>query len=344
MDKNQEEILVVGYGGMGRMYANALRKRCIVAGVVVGRQVTCDALSKELDEPGYTDVDEAVRATEPSAIAVFSPTEWHAANLRVALKHKIPSMVIKPACVDPEQAQSLFRDFEAAGVPLLMAHEGVFAPAFLALEAAVLQGMIGAVREVHWVKEGQESLSGGREKESPRPEDLEGRNYGHVYASVMHELYVVNRLLGRLEPENCDVGHCFAASHEMKLDALVRYPGGLLSRIRYNLGGELPFRRGLQVVGEKGSLLWLVQPGQSVLQLRQGKKVRDIGYRGRAGGPAADVIHAFLELLDGGGSPESLEDGARALRAARKVTEAAASAAEVAVNLSGIAGGADLGI
>jgi predicted dehydrogenase len=337
-------VLVVGYGGMGRVYARAFREICDVVGVVVRKDETVERLKAEVREPVFNDLEAALDATSATAVAVFSPTEWHALHVRWALRHRLPTMVIKPACVAPEVAEALHEETTAADMPLLMAHEGVFAPAFLAMEAAIEAGQIGEVQEIRWLKEGREQLSGGREKEAPRIEDREGRNYGHVYASVMHELYVVNRMLGRVAPTKTAVSECLAASHQMKLEALLEYPGGLSARIRYNLGADLPFRRGLQIVGEKGSLLWLVQPGRSTVQLRRGTKARDLGYQGRPGGPASDVVHAFVEMIRGAAPTETLLDGARALRAAAQVAVAAAASQGVEINIEGIAGGYDRSI
>ena len=63
------------------------------------------------------------------------------------------------------------------------------------------------------------------------------------------------------------------------------------------------------------------------MQIRKGGKAQDLGFQGRPGGPAADVVHAFVEVIRGAAASETLLGGARALRAAVQVAAAAAASA-----------------
>lgn len=322
-------VLQIGHGGMGRLYAEALRQREALAGVVVRTRASAARLSGTLNEPVHTSLEEALDSVRPDAVAVLSPTELHLSHARAALGQRLPVLVIKPVGCSPAEALSLGEAARAAGTWVLAAHEGVFQPAFVALERAVGEGQIGAVKEIRWLKEGQDVLSGGRPMDPERPEDRNGTNFGFVYASVMHELYTANRLAGRKSPNSAEVATVHAARSSMKLDSTLRYEGGAMLRLRYHLAPGLPFRRGLQVVGDRGSVLWLMEPGRTVLQVSSGREVRDVPFRGVVGGnPALPVIDALLASLRGEGPPtETAEDGARALEAARLLTVRAAECA-----------------
>jgi predicted dehydrogenase len=339
-------VLVVGWGGMGRMYAEALRARDALAGLLVRSEATAARARAELEVPAGTSLERILDESAPRALAIFTTTEWHATYVRAAIARRLPSLVIKPATVRPETAEALYAEARAVDVAVIVAHEGVYQPAFLALEQAAAEGRIGAVREIRWLKEGEDPLSGGRLREPPGEADQAGRNYGFVYATAMHDLYVANRLAGRVAPTEARVTALHASSVALRLEARVDYPRGVVARLRHQVAPGLPFRRGLQVVGERGSLLWLMEPGRSVLQLRLGSEVRDLPRAGHAGSsPATPVVAALLARLDDPASPlapiDDLADGARALRAARLLTAAAAAHHGAEVDLDALAGGHD---
>ena len=337
------KVLVIGQGGMGRLYCQALREAGALAGVLVRTAATVERLRSQLAEPIGTNLEEMLAATGADALAILPTTDWHAHYLREAIARGLPALVIKPSCTNADTAEALDAQAKAAKVPVLVAHEGVFQPAFVTLEAAIAEGRIGAVREVQWLKEGAEQLSGGRQKDAARPEDLDGTNYGFIYATTMHELYACNRLAGRQAPERAEVVSVFASATQPRLDARIDYPG-LVARLRYNAAPNLPFRRGLNVVGERGSALWLMEPGKTTLRVKTARETRDLPYHGFSGAnPATPVVAAWLQSLAAGAAPtEGLLDGARALRAARMVTKAAAERQGAEIDLDAIAGGKDM--
>ena len=70
--KTPNRILVVGYGGMGRMYARAIRNMSRLAGVVVGREESRRRLEDELEEAVFTDLEDALQRAKPTAVAMGS--------------------------------------------------------------------------------------------------------------------------------------------------------------------------------------------------------------------------------------------------------------------------------
>ena len=337
------KVLLVGHGGMGRLYAEALRAVGALAGVVVRSEGSKQRLSQNITEPLYRDLSLAIEQLHPDALAVLTPTDLHAHHIRHGIAAGIPVMVIKPAAVRPETARELRREAENAGVPVLVAHEGVFAPAYRALEVQIQQGAIGSVLEVRWLKEGQDRLSGGRDAD-PIDDSTEGRNVGHVYATAMHEIYVANRLAGRAAPTDVTVHHANASIRVPELDAVFTYPGGLQFRLRYDGQPDKEFRRGLQVIGTEGNLLWLVQPGATILQCRTANGTRDLAFAGsHTSNPAEPVISEFTALLGPTDSPvlEGLEAGANALEGARMLAQAVADHLSIPITLDDLAGGTD---
>jgi predicted dehydrogenase len=336
-------ILLVGHGSFGFLYAKALRDAGRLAGVAVRRAETAQRLKREMSEPVGTSYEGMLDELRPAGVAVLSPTAAHAAHADVAIRRGLPVLVIKPVTAHPKTAEELAARADAAKVPVFVAHEGVFAPPFKALEAAVTSGQIGEVREVRWLKEGGEQLSGGRTMEL-RPEDEQGDNLGHTYATAMHELYAANRLAGRIAPVKAEVAHVKASKATPLLDAVLEYPGGVVLRLRHDGRPEVPFRRGLHVVGTQGHVLWLMQPGKTTLKLKRGRDERDVPFSGGRGSlPATAVVEAFLDVVAGKiAPPETIADGVRALTAARLLTEAAAKRLGLTADLDKVAEGPDL--
>jgi len=319
-----------------------------LAGVVVATEASEKRLKAQLEEPVGRDLEAMVHDLGVDALAVLTPTDWHAAHIRVGFALKKPVLVIKPSTVKAETSEVLLRESRDCGLAVMVANEGVFEPPFLALERAFKARAVGQVREIRWLKEGDETLSGGREKEVEDPE-TEGRNIGYIYATAMHELYVANRLAGRIAPSSVEVSHVHASASRPELDAHLVYPGDIQLRIRYDGRSGKTFRRGLQVVGEKGTLLWLVEPGSTRLEVRTREGSRDLPFFGRkTSNPAEPVVQAFLELVSKDSwtlsdIPESLNDGANAIRAARMLASASANHLGLRSDLDAIAGGDDRG-
>ncbi|MBR58932.1 MAG: hypothetical protein CMH54_13055 [Myxococcales bacterium] len=335
------KVLLVGHGGMGRLYADALRSAGALAGVVVRSEASMERLSKSIAEPVFRNLSKAMEQQAPDALAVLSPTDVHAHHIRHGIRAGIPVMVIKPAAVRPDTARELKQEADNAGIPVLVAHEGVFAPAYRALEEQIQQGAIGSVLEVRWLKEGQDRLSGGRDAD-PIDDATEGRNIGHVYATAMHEIYVANRLAGGAAPVDVAVHHANASIRVPELDALFTYPGGLQFRLRYDGQPDREFRRGLQVIGTEGNLLWLVQPGATILRRRTAEGTRDLPFVGtHTSNPAEPVITELMEMLGTEVVFENLDAGANALQGARILAQAVSDHLSVPITLDDLAGGVD---
>lgn len=345
-DKGTPRVLLVGHGSFGRLYAEALRHEGMLAGIVVQSKASEERLSGILTEPVGRDLETMVHEQEIDALAVLTPTDCHSAHIRMGFALKKPTMVIKPSTVKAEVSEELLKESLECGVPVMVANEGVFEPPFQALERAFNARAIGAVREIRWLKEGDEALSGNRTKEVEDPA-TEGRNIGYIYATAMHELYVANRLAGRTAPSSAKVIHVHASASNPELDAELAYPDGIKLRIRYDGRPGRPFKRGLQVVGEKGTLLWLVQPGSTRLEVRTKEGSRDLPFFGRkTKNPAEPVVQAFSELIQKeswelSDIPETLTDGANAIRAARMLAVSAAEHLGIFSDLDVIAGGVD---
>src|SRR5579883_881149 len=109
-------VLVVGWGGMGRMYSEALRARGALAGVLVRSEATAERARAALGVPAATALGPILDEARPRAIGVFATTGAHAPYVRAAIARRLPSLVIKPACVRPETAEALLDEARAAGV------------------------------------------------------------------------------------------------------------------------------------------------------------------------------------------------------------------------------------
>jgi predicted dehydrogenase len=344
-----QRVLLIGHGGMGQLYARSLKRRSALCGVGVGSAQSRDRLSEQLEVPVDNDLNRLIETTKPDGLAVLSPTDWHANHARLGIRMGLPTLIIKPATAHPDTARALYKEASEGEVPVMMAHEGCCSPAFRTIEAALHDGAIGDLKEIRWLKEGKDQLSGGREPDAIE-EATEGRNLGYVYATGMHEIYVANRLAGHTAPTSVDLQHVRASMARPELDALFHYGPDLVLRLRYDGDPDRPFRRGLQLVGTKGGLLWLVQPGKTQIELRTRGGKQDLPYYGTSSeNPADPVVDRFLDVATipeaqrskEAGHLENLMDGAQALEGARMLTLAAAQFLSLDVDLDGIAGGTD---
>jgi predicted dehydrogenase len=276
-----------------------------------------------------------IARTRPSALAVLSPSHLHMRHVKVAIEANLPSMVIRPATVRPEAAQSLAEAARRAGVSVLVGHELAWTqpvPQFRRLLAA---GGIGELTEVTLISEGGD---GDDVAARPMPEEA-GTNLAYVYETAMHDIIIAHSLTERSAVVATRVQSVFACHARPQLDAVLEHASGVHTQVRWDSSPDLPFRRVVRLVGRLGTATWQARKGSSETTLQDADGERALALR--HDGPtdqAGAVVHRLMAMLAGALPDHGLDDAAMVQNGTRLLIDAVAARLSVAVDDSVVFG------
>lgn len=181
---------VVGLGRFGRLHAltlNGLAEADLV-GVVARREESIETLKSELpDVPGWTNLDQAIRECEADAWVVACTTSQHVSVAGALLEAGKSVLLEKPVSEDLSEARSLEPLVKADSGNLMLGHIVLFNSDFRALQEEVRQR--GAVSYIDSVRHRPASIVADFRGENP------------LHAAMVHDLYMVQALVDRAEPE-----------------------------------------------------------------------------------------------------------------------------------------------
>lgn len=117
-------VLLSGPGLIGHRHAALVRERsdCELVGIVAPGRAANRSVATEFNAAFYEDFHEALNVTEPDAVIVSSPNEFHHAQALACIRNGTPVLVEKPICDSLDDAENLMRASEEAGVPVLVGH------------------------------------------------------------------------------------------------------------------------------------------------------------------------------------------------------------------------------
>lgn len=141
--------------------------------------------------PGFASVEALLTGTELDAAVVMVPPATTAAviaDLLPAVKHVL---LEKPLATTREEALRIQRIADEQGASILMGHNGLFHPAFAAVEAAVRQGHIGRVLSASAESSGWLALP-----EADFRRSRESAGGGVWFDTGSHLIYTLSALLG----------------------------------------------------------------------------------------------------------------------------------------------------
>ena len=96
----------------------------------------------------HADLEEALRATKPQAVLVYTSTYDHRKVVELCARYSVPVMMEKPLAVSYEDAQAIARAARAAKIQVLVNYETSWYPSNHAAYDLVHSGAIGDVRKV----------------------------------------------------------------------------------------------------------------------------------------------------------------------------------------------------
>jgi myo-inositol 2-dehydrogenase/D-chiro-inositol 1-dehydrogenase len=140
-------IGVLGVGRIGRMHAELLERQvpgAAVTAVYDAFAPTAREVSTRLGVPATETAEELIAAPDVDAVAICTPTGFHAPQMIAAAQAGKAIFCEKPVSLDLAAVDEALAAVEAAGVPFQIGFNRRFDPAHAAVAAAVADGSIGA--------------------------------------------------------------------------------------------------------------------------------------------------------------------------------------------------------
>ncbi len=192
MSDNFEPVraAVVGLGRFGRLHALTLAglSEASLVGLVARREASLQALAPELpDTPGWTDLDRAIDECDAEAWIVACTTASHVDVTRRLLQAGRTVLLEKPISEDLNEARSLQPLVRDDSSNLMIGHIVLFNSEFRQLQDEVRQRR--PISHIDCVRHRPASIVRGFPGENP------------MHAAMVHDLYVVQALLDRAEPD-----------------------------------------------------------------------------------------------------------------------------------------------
>lgn len=199
-------IGVIGLGRFGRLHALTLARlaEAELVALVARRRESLDAMARELPEtPGWTDLDAAIRESSADAFVVACSTASHVSVTRRLLEAGKTVLLEKPISESLSEAQSLAPLVRPDSGNLMIGHIVLFNSEFrVLLSEARRRGPIVYIDCV-------------RHRPATIVQQFAGEN--PLHAAMVHDLYSVQALLNRAEPERLSARYQRTAAGQIQL-------------------------------------------------------------------------------------------------------------------------------
>ena len=198
---------IIGLGRWANAHAHAARRSDSV------RFVSCFARTESTRQRFATDHDVAATAAsigellaDPAveAVVVSTPNDDHAAHARMAAEAGKPVLVDKPVSVSVSEGLELWRAFDAAGIPLGVAHHARRLAGHRAAKAWIDSGDAGDVRMAYGDFSNNRSLA---MKPDAWHRTARGSEAGVLIQVGIHQVDVMLYLLGPVTTVNARFEH-----------------------------------------------------------------------------------------------------------------------------------------
>ncbi len=183
-------IGVIGLGRFGRLHALTLAKlaEARLVALVARRQSSLERVQSELPGvPGWTDLDRAIDESDAEAWVVACSTSEHVAVARKLLSAGKTVLLEKPISESLAEAESLRPLVRDDSSNLMLGHIVLFNSEFRALREEVERRGVPSF------------IDCVRHRPATIVNDFPGEN--PLHAAMVHDLYLVQALVNRAEPE-----------------------------------------------------------------------------------------------------------------------------------------------
>lgn len=250
---------LVGCGSIAKKHAHVLHNYlddAEIAGFVDVSQARADEFSAKYGAPGFTTVDDMMRAVGESVdvISVLTPSGAHCQNVLELVKYERPLVVEKPLALRLEDADRMIEACDAHGVRMFVVHQNRYNPPILKAREALEQGRFGKLVM------GTVRLRWTRDQKYYDSESWRGtwQHDGGVFMNqAVHHIDMLTWFFG-----NVDTLRSMATTRLVKIEAedtgvaVLRFNSGALGVLEATTATRPKDLEGsISILGEKGSVV-----------------------------------------------------------------------------------------
>ena len=326
------KLAFIGLGRIADVYyasVKANQERAELVGVCDIRLEAVERRKREWSIPGFTSIEELLSKIDVDAVCLLVPHNMHRKFVEIAAQHRKHIYLEKPIANSVEEATRIVSVVREREIILLVAHTGLFHPAFDRVLEFVKKGWLGRPLFGKGISAGWLSF---------RPWDFrldEKQTGGGCWIDAGgHLVYCLREIFGEVSSITGAIARL--ARHEMEGEdhaaAVVRFASGALAELFVSYGHKLPgyqhdwpqgYLNAIEVYGDRGAIQYVISPEP---QLRYFSEVPDAmppAWRGwLTYKPAQPYVHVFqralshfLDCLDGKTKPRvTAEDGLASLK------------------------------
>lgn len=199
--KRQHRVALIGAGRIARVHLGFVRgvKNATVVAVCDADPQAAEAFARERNVPAFfIDVNEMMRATEPSIVHVVTPPRTHAKLAIAAMQGGANVLVEKPMAMRVDECDRMIAVAREYGRRICVDHNRLFDPVIQKVRSFIASGKLGDVVSVEahqGVNPVEDGGSGGNGKPHWSIEDA----FAPLYNLGPHPLYLVSELIGAVK-------------------------------------------------------------------------------------------------------------------------------------------------
>jgi predicted dehydrogenase len=234
---------VIGVGAMGRNHARVYTEipDSELVAVVDTSEKNVTAIAHLHHAKAYTDLATMLRETQPEAVTVAVPTQFHYSVVKQCLMAGCHVLVEKPIASSVAEGQELTAIAQQHNRRLMVGHIERFNPAVLELKRRLDAGELGRVFQIHTRRLG------------PFPARIQ--DVGVVLDLATHDLDIMHYLTGSLPSRiYAETMRQIHSSNEDLFSGMVRFSNDVLGVLEINWLTPSKIRE-LYVTGERGLFL-----------------------------------------------------------------------------------------
>ena len=236
----QYSLAFVGVGRVADVHYAALQaagSRARLAAVCDVRLQAVEQRSQQWGVPGFVSLEELLKTVEVDAVCIFLPHDLHVEFVTLAARAGKAIFLEKPISATLEEAEQINSVCRMAGVQLMVAHNGLFHPAFERMVALIREGFIGRplfaqAKSTQWLDFRPWDFRLSREKTG-----------GGVWIDCAgHLIYRLREIFGEASDVCGMTGHLVRKEMEGEdfASAILRYQSGAMAQVTVSYGIKLP--------------------------------------------------------------------------------------------------------